>query len=90
MRLHSSPCSRNILSVNSDKILDGDVLIAPTEKLHLHGVVISPCLVRFSAGTALLAAANTTSEAVFLPRGTTVACAPRDDVVNVVSLGSVT
>lgn len=50
------PGQEVMLSVHCEQILDGDVFITPTGKFSPRGLLVLPCLIRVSRGTALLVA----------------------------------
>lgn len=83
-----SPGEETVISVASDDIVDGDLLIAPTGNFFARGLLIPPCLVRFSNGSAFLAAVNSTTETILLPQNATIAFVPRDDATAVLPLSS--
>lgn len=81
------PGRETIISIRTDKIRDGDILVVPSDHFLPKGIVIAPCLVRFSHGSALLAAANTSPEPILLHGDTTVASVAHGDTVSIVPLG---
>lgn len=80
------PGDETVISVTSEKIIDGDVLVAPSGQFARKGVLLPTCLLRFASGSAHLAAMNTTSEAILLPRGATVASVAYDEAVAILPL----
>ncbi|XP_049268850.1 uncharacterized protein LOC125757361, partial [Rhipicephalus sanguineus] len=82
------PSMEEIISVNSNDIVDGDVLILPYGHTLSRGIVIIPGLIRFSDGSAFLTALNQTPESLLLPRGSTVTCAVDTHPVAIVALPS--
>lgn len=74
-----------ILSVSSDEINAGDVVVVPSTRFLHQGIAIPTCLVRFARGCAVLAALNTTNEAILLAEGTTIASVADHAPASVVS-----
>lgn len=84
-----SPGEETVLSISSSTVTDGDVLVVPAGNFLLKGVVIPSCLVRFSSGSALIAAVNTSAEPILLPQGATIASVSSDEAVSVLPLSTI-
>lgn len=83
------PGDVKVISVRSDNISEGDVLVTPAGRFLPNGLVIPPCLVRFSCGSALLAASNTKPEPIVIHQGAAVATVADNADVDIVPLCSV-
>lgn len=75
------PGQETLMTMCSDRIQDGDILAVPAGSFLPKGVVIPTCLVRFSNGSAVLAATNVSSEPILLPKGASIATAAADSQV---------
>lgn len=80
------PRCQQILTITSDAIDHGDVLVLPCARWLTKGIAIVSGLVRFDNGSALLEARNTTPEKILLPKGTTLACVADSEPLSVVPL----
>lgn len=88
---HSHCCcislgDKNIITLASDTVVNGDVFIAPSGRCKPRGLTIAPGLVRFNDGRALIAALNPNSSPVMLPQGTAASCFADTEPFSLVSL----
>lgn len=79
------PGCEQIVMVSSSSIFEGDVIASPSSRLVPRGIAMCTCLVRFSQGSAPLAALNTTTEPIVLPKGMAIASVVDKDPVSVLS-----
>lgn len=83
------PGAEEVISVRSDQFSDGDLLVLPSRRFLLKGLVIATSLVRFSHGTAALIAVNTTREPMIVPKRTTIAIVADSQATDVFPLCAV-
>lgn len=74
------PGQETVFSVTCASVPDGDLIAVPAGSFACKGVIVPPCLIHFSRGSALIAAMNTTPQPILLPQGTTVASVPYEEV----------
>lgn len=74
------PGQETVFSVTCDSIADGDLFAIPAGNFTRKGVIIPPCVVHFSQGSAFIAALNIAFEPILLPKGTKVASILNEEV----------
>ena len=80
------PGHQRIVTIASDVIDYGDVLVLPSARCLARGIAFASGLVRFHDGCGLLYATNQTSEKILIPKGTTMACVTEFQPLSVVPL----